>query len=86
MTDLPVITNAVPLPIRCHVTSYGKRISLQAAIRALKEGESFVVDGENARSQAINIGNRVGVSITTEIIKDEPDDKLRFRVWRKPNP
>lgn len=80
MPNLPVIERNVPLPIRCSVRSYGVLIDLQAAIRALKEGESFVVDGETARSQALNVGNRLGIPVTTEVIKGED----RFRVWRKP--
>jgi len=80
MPDLPVITDKVPLPVRCTVKSYGKRIDLQPALRALKEGQSFVVDGESARGQALNIAARLEIPVTTEKI----DDEGHFRVWRKP--
>lgn len=80
MPNLPVINSNIPLPVRCSVKSYGVLIDLQAAVRVLKDGESFVVDGETARSQALNVGNRLDIPLTTEAI----DNEGHFRVWRKP--
>ncbi len=74
-----VIEDAIPLPPRANVKSYGLTVDLVATIRAMKDGQSFVVDNTDGRERALKMGIRLGVQLTSRSIEDG-----RFRIWRKP--
>ncbi len=73
------IEDQIPLPARCNVKSYGLTVDLVATIRAMKEGQSFVVDNNDGRERALKMGIRLDIPLTSRAIEDG-----RFRVWRKP--
>lgn len=65
------------MPMRGMVLSYGKPIHLVDTLRALKPGQSFVVDTASARANALDTAGRLGIHITTE------QQGGRYRIWRK---
>lgn len=73
------IEDAIPLPPRANVKSYGLTVDLVATIRALKPGQSFVVDSPDGRERALKMGIRLEVELTSRSIENG-----RFRIWRKP--
>ena len=74
------IEDAIPLPPRANVKSYGLTIDLVATIRAMKESQSFVVDNNDGRERALKMGVRLNIPLTSRAIEDSG----RFRIWRKP--
>ncbi len=73
------IEDQIPLPPRANVKSYGVLVDLVATIRALKDGQSFVVDNTDGRERALKMGIRLEIPLTSRAIEDG-----RFRIWRKP--
>lgn len=76
-----VIENDVPEPVRCYVFSYGTEIDLRATIKALRPGQSFVVDGSAARRKALDMGYALEIYVKTRKL----EGKDQFRIWRKTN-
>ncbi len=79
---IAIINDQIPLPLRCNVKSYGLTIDLIATLRALKEGQSFVVDSNDFRERALKLGIRLEIPLTSRAI-DDGIDNGRFRIWRK---
>ncbi len=73
-----VIEDSIPLPPKCNVKSYGLTIDLVETIRAMKSGQSFVVDNNDGRERALKMGVRLNISLTSRVIENG-----RFRIWRK---
>lgn len=72
-----VTTNSVPIPVtRSTVTSFGETISPTDTLRAMKPGDSFVVDTRRGRSIVTSAAYRLEINIRTE------KEGERFRVWR----
>lgn len=72
-----VTTNKVPTPeTRSTVTSFGDPISPTETLRAMKPGESFVVDTRRGRSIVTSAAYRLEINIRTA------KEKTRFRIWR----
>lgn len=74
-----VIEDEIPLPLKCNVKSYGLTIDLVETIRAMKAGQSFVVDNNDARERALKMGVRLSIPLTSRAIEKTG----RFRIWRK---
>ena len=71
-----VTTPTVPLPVHSTVTSFGDPISPTETLRAMKAGESFLVDDKRGRSIVVSAAYRLDINITTA------KEGTRFRIWR----
>jgi hypothetical protein len=63
---------------RCHarITSFGQIISPTESLRALKPGQSFLVDTKQARGSVVSAAYRLDMKISTA------KEGERFRIWR----
>lgn len=77
MSDLAVIEQNRPIPIRRTVLSLGRRVSASETISAMSAGESFVVDDEVGRKTALEFGYRKGIKLTSRKQEDGT-----FIIWR----
>jgi len=72
-----VTTSNIPTPdTRSTVTSCGTAISPTETLRAMKPGDSFVVDTRRGRSIVTSAAYRLEINIRTA------KEGTRFRVWR----
>lgn len=61
----PIERGVLPL-LRSKTTSFGKKISLSASIRALKEGESFQIDDFKWRRRVTATAHYLEIPVRTE--------------------
>lgn len=68
--------NDVPVRHHARVTSFGEVISPTETLRALKPGQSFLVDDRRSRACVANTAWRLDIKVKTAM------EGERFRIWR----
>lgn len=66
----------VPPRTVASITSFGVAISPTESLRALKVGQSFLVDDKRSRSSVVSAAYRLDMKIQTA------KDGDKFRIWR----
>lgn len=64
------IESGIRVPIRSETTSFGKKISLSATIRALKQGQSFQIDQCEWRRRVTATAHFLKLKVKTQRLDD----------------
>lgn len=78
MPKMPKAAAENDVPARCaaSITSFGQPVSPTESLRALKPGQSFLVDDKRARMSVTSAAYRLDIKIQTA------KEGKKFRIWR----
>jgi hypothetical protein len=63
------------------VKSFGVSICLPDTIKALQDGQSFVVDEHSGRVRALQVGMKLGINLTSRRLAKKKGTP-QYRIWR----